>query len=114
MGTSVFLQPWWGLARIPTTSSSVNQRCSSFFLSLLSSSSPMVLSSLQESVLLTVLTIHSVVLVLMMLPILYLVDLQYLLHRKQSNTNTTLPPLQTHQLFQVLMYTVLHSMPSLP
>merc|ERR1711910_114232 len=97
-----------------STSSSVNSRCSSFFLSLLSSSSPMALSSLPVSVLLTVLTIPSVVLVLMMLLILYLGDLQCLLHRKQSNTNTTLPPLPTHQLFQVLMYTVLHSMPSLP
>merc|ERR1712055_339552 len=114
MGTSVFSHPWWGLEHFPNTSSSVYERCLSFFLSLLSSSSPMVLSSLQVSVLLNVLTIHSVVLVLMMLLILYLVDLLYLLHRKQSNTNTTLLQLSTHQLFQVLMYTVLHSMPSLP
>merc|ERR1712098_474985 len=102
-----------GSSHFEKTSSSVLQRCSPFFLLLPSLFSPRALFFLLDSALLLVPTTHSVAQALsrsQRSPEVLLSSQP----KRLRNTSTTLPPLPTPLWSQVLMFTLLPRMPSLP
>merc|ERR1719370_935843 len=107
---SIFFQPWWGSTYFGKSSSSVLQRCSSFFLLLPSSLSPRLLSSPLGLMQPPALTTHSVALALLTMVQELLLSL--LLKRLSSNNSTWQPNLP-FLLSQVLMFMLLLRMPSL-